>query len=269
MLADQEPYSGTGYLFGDKVRIPYEIVPDIYVSDLYKEAKRAAKVLKRFFPKVLVFSVGLKKMHGVFADQEPYSGTGHLFSDKVRIRYEIVPDIYVSDLYNVAKRAAKVLKKFSPKVLVFSVGLKDLILGLSPLDVHKRIQAAVYKIFNKKLFPVCGYYIPVLLFKPLHWGLQLNVNVEERRLQLKQNVNMLNLLLARDFTLSRPQASTVSAGLSRAVTPTACQVGSAKMLSCLIRDLGGALHFLEPCSDIARSYNQSYHTFSIYDHLVK
>ena len=200
--------------------------------------------------------------HGLYHDEDPYSGTGHLFSKKVRVRYEIVPDIYVADLYNVAKRAAKVLKNFTPKVVVFSVGLKDLTLGLSPLDVHKRILGAVYKIFNKQLFPVCGYFIPVLLFKPLHWGLQLNVNVEEARQQMKQNVNMLNLLLDRDFTHTVKTAGLNSfrgafTGSNPHRVSELTEVGAAKMLSCLVRDLGGALHFLKPCSDFAMSYNQS------------
>ncbi len=74
-----------------------------------------------------------QRLHGLYAEEEPYSGTGHLLGEKVRICYEIIPDLYVSDLFKVAKRAAKVLKNFSPKVLVFSVGLKDLILGLDYL----------------------------------------------------------------------------------------------------------------------------------------
>ncbi len=151
---------------------------------------------------------------------------------------------------------------FSPKVVVFSVGLEDIRLGYSPLDVHKRVLDAIYTMVDGKLFPVCTYYIPVLCFKPPNWGVQSGLDVKAQRKKLKSAVHLYNSLLARDFLYTIKGSSVNSMkgafyGSNPYEMSKLSEVGAAKLLCSMVRDIAGAFKWIQPFHEMGQWYDQA------------
>ncbi len=155
---------------------------------------------------------------------------------------------------------------FSPHICAFSVGINELILGLSPIDTCKRVVDVVNHSDESRCLRRCVIYMPILLWELKCWGLPPEKSTEDNILRLELNILLYNRMLVRVFQYTINPVSIhmygppgIFRGKTKGGHPKSIlsdKWGAAYLLMNLLRDIGGAVGALKQGSQLYRDYQR-------------